>query len=64
MKEMKRILAVVLTAVILCVGGFAQKGNDNRPPKDNPKIVDKDKEKPPPNNGNSQNNNSNRRGKP
>jgi len=62
MKELRRILMVVLIGMMVSVGAFAQKGNDNRPPKEQPRVVDKDKEKPPPNN--NQSNNSNRRGKP
>jgi hypothetical protein len=60
MRELKRILIVVLIGAMIAVGGLAQ-GNDNRPPKDKPRVVDKDKEKPPPSNSNS---NSNKRGKP
>jgi hypothetical protein len=52
MKELKRILMVVLIGSMISVVGFAQKGgNDNRPPKENPKVVEKPK--PPPSNGNS-----------
>lgn len=60
---MKRILTVVLMAAVLSLSAlsqatvFGQKGNDNRPPKEKPKI--KEEPKPPPSN-----NNSNRRGKP
>lgn len=61
MKDLKRILMVVLMGSIVSVGAFAQKGgNDNRPPKDNPKVVEKPK--PPPSNNNQ--GNSNKRGKP
>jgi len=59
MKELRRILMVVLIGMMVSVGAFAQKGNDNRPPKEQPRVVDKDKEKPPP-----RNDNSNKRGKP
>ncbi|HEY6045500.1 MAG TPA: hypothetical protein VIU65_02790 [Pyrinomonadaceae bacterium] len=60
MKQVRAImLAVLLVGVgaMVPAGAFAQKGgsNDNRPPKDNPKIVEK--EKPPPSN-------NNKRGKP
>jgi len=41
----------------ISVGGFAQKNNDNRPPKEQPKVVDKEKEKPPPSNSNQSNSN-------
>ncbi len=59
MKKLRQILVAVLLGMILSVGALAQKGNDNRPPKDPPtKVIDKDKEKPPPSNSNQ---NSNRR---
>ena len=59
MKELKRILMMVLIGAVFAVGAFAQKGNSNtnRPPKEPDKVVDKDK--PPPSN-----NNNNKRGKP
>jgi hypothetical protein len=59
MKQLRAIMLAVLVGAIVPVGAFAQKGgrNDNRPPKDNSKIVDKGKEKPPPSN-------SNKRGRP
>lgn len=61
MRELGRILMVVLLGSMISVVGFAQKGgNDNRPPKDNPKVVEKPK--PPPSNNNQ--GNSNKRGKP
>ena len=60
MKKVRQILVAVLMGTMLSVGGFAQKGNDNRPPKEQPKVVDKEK-KPPPSNNNS---NSNRPRKP
>jgi hypothetical protein len=59
MKEMKRILTVVLMAAVLSLSAlgqatvFGQKGNDNRPPKETPKI--KEKDKPPPSNSNQGN---------
>ena len=60
---MKRILTFLIMAVIamgLAGVTFAQKGGDNkRPPKDTPKVVERPK--PPPSNSNS---NSNKRGKP
>jgi hypothetical protein len=62
MKELRRILVAVLMGTTISVGAFAQKGNDNRPPKETPRVVDKEKkEKPPPSNNNQ---NSNRRDKP
>ena len=67
MRVIKHILTMVLMAAILCVGAltqapaFGQRGNDNRPPKEQPKI--KEKDKPPPSNSNSQGN-SNRGKKP
>jgi hypothetical protein len=60
MNSLKKILLAVLTGALLSAGALAQKGDDNRPPKDKPKVVDKDKQKPPP----SQNNNNTRKGKP
>jgi len=59
MKDLRQILVAVLMGMIISVGVYAQK-NDNRPPKEQPKVVDKQKEKPPPNN----NQNTNRKGKP
>jgi hypothetical protein len=61
MKELRRILVVVLLGLMISVGAFAQK-NDNRPPKEQPRVVDKEKDKPPPSNNNQ--NNSNRPKKP
>jgi hypothetical protein len=61
MKELRRILVVVLLGLMISVGVFAQK-NDNRPPKEQPRVVDKEKDKPPPSNNNQ--NNSNRPRKP
>ena len=58
MKELKRILMMVLIGAVFVMGAFAQKGNNNnsnRPPKEPDKVVDK--EKPPPSN-------SNKRGRP
>ncbi len=52
MRELRRILLAVLVGVMIAVGGLAQ-GNDNRPPKEKPRVVDKDKQKPPPSNSNS-----------
>jgi hypothetical protein len=60
MKELRQILVAVLIGMVISVSAFAQK-NDNRPPKEQPKVVDKQKEKPPPSNNNQ---NNNRRGKP
>lgn len=64
MKELKRILMVVLMAAILSVAAFTQmtafgQKNDNRPPKEQPKV--KEKEKPPPSNDNSQSNTNRRK---
>ncbi len=60
MKELKQILVAAFMGIMISVGACAQKGNDNRPPKEQPKVVDKQKEKPPPSN----NQNTNRKGKP
>jgi hypothetical protein len=50
-----------LIGMTISVGVFAQKGNDNRPPKETPKVVDKEKDKPPPNNNNQGNSNKPRK---
>jgi hypothetical protein len=57
MKKVRAILLAVLIGTMVPVGAFAQKGggNDNRPPKEDEKI--KERDKPPPSN-------SNKRGKP
>ena len=57
MKNLKRILMAVLIGAVFALGAFAQKGksNNNRPPKEPDKVVDK--QKPPPSN-------SNKRGRP
>ena len=56
MKKVRGILVAVLMGTMLSVSGLAQKGNDNRPPKDKPKVVDKEKgQKPPPSNNNQSN---------
>lgn len=53
MKQLRLILMVALIGLMVPVGMFAQKrGNSNRPPKETPRIVDKDKQKPPPSNSN------------
>jgi hypothetical protein len=55
MKQVRLILLAVMIGAMASVassGVFAQRGsNDNRPPKEQPKI--KDKDKPPPSNNNS-----------
>lgn len=50
--------AVISLSVLNQATAFGQKGNDNRPPKEQPKI--KEQPKPPPRNDNSQGN-SNRK---
>ena len=63
MKDLKTVLMIGMLLLGLVPGAFAQKGgNDNRPPKETPKVVEKPKNNPPP--GNSNQGNSNRRGKP
>lgn len=58
MKALKRIVTVMMMAMALSFSvltqpvAFGQK-NDNRPPKEQPKI--KEKEKPPPSNSNNDN---------
>lgn len=59
MMELKRILTVILLAAVLSLSAlsqataFGQKGNNNRPPKEQPKI--KEQPKPPPSNNNQGN---------
>jgi len=64
--DMKKILTFLIMAIMamgLAGVTFAQKGGDDkRPPKDTPKVVERPK--PPPSNSNRGNNNSNKRGKP
>lgn len=54
MKYVRSILVAALIGLMLPFGILAQKGggNSNRPPKETPKIADKEKEKPPPTNSN------------
>jgi len=53
MVKLRKILLAVLTGALISGCTFAQKGgNDNRPPKDKPQVVDKDK-KPPPSQDNN-----------
>jgi len=64
MKELRRIFMVVLMAAILSIPAFTQmtafgQKNDNRPPKEQPKV--KEKDKPPPSNSNNSQGNNNRR---
>ncbi len=66
MRKLRLILVTILIGITIPVGAFAQKndnrGNDNRPPKETPRVVDKQKERPPPSNNNQ--NNSNKPRKP
>ncbi len=60
MKKLKRILTGMLVATMVAAGAFAQKNsNDNRPPKENPRIIEKPK--PPPSNTNNNGSNSNKK---
>ena len=53
MKYGRLILMAAVMGLMLPFGLFAQKGgNSNRPPKEQPRIVDKEKQKPPPSNSN------------
>ena len=54
MKHLRLLLMAALIGLMLPFGLFAQKGggNSNRPPKDKPQIVDKEKKQPPPTNSN------------
>jgi len=64
MKELRRVLTLILMAMVLSVTAINQTAmgqkNDNRPPKEPQKI--KERPKPPPSNSNSQGN-TNRHGK-
>ena len=63
MKRLLTFLIMGMMAMVLACGTFAQKGGDDkRPPKDRPKVVERPK--PPPSNNNSGSGNSNKRGKP
>ena len=54
MGNLRKILLTILTGALISGCTFAQKGgNDNRPPKDKPQVVDKDKQKPPPSQDNN-----------
>jgi hypothetical protein len=60
MRKLKRVLVAVLIGTVISLGAFAQRnGNDNRPPKDNGKVVEKPK--PPPSNNNQSNSNKPRK---
>jgi hypothetical protein len=62
MRELRRILMAVLIGMMISIGAFAQKGgNDNRPPKETPRVVDKEKDRPPPSNNNQGNTNKPRK---
>lgn len=53
MKQLRLILMVAIIGLMVPLSAFAQKGNNsNRPPKEQPRIVDKEKDKPPPKKGN------------
>jgi|GEM_PF-2937788 len=61
MRKLSLIFAAILMGITISVGAFAQKndnrGNDNRPPKETPRVVDKEKDRPPPSNNNQSNSN-------
>jgi hypothetical protein len=65
-KEMRKLLEILITVIIamtLSVASLAQKGGDDkRPPKENPKVVERPK--PPPNSNRGNQSNSNKRGRP
>jgi hypothetical protein len=56
MRKLRHVLVATLMGMAISVGVSGQK-NDNRPPKEQPKVVDKEKEKPPPSNNNQGNSN-------
>lgn len=62
MEKLKQIVLAGLMVVAVAACAFPQKGDDRRPPKDQPKVVEKQKEKPPPSNSNK--GDRDRRGKP
>jgi hypothetical protein len=69
MKNLKRNLLVLAMGLIVSVGAFAQKRDDDkRPPKPDTKVVVKDKErdnsKPPQGNNQDRNKDHDKRGKP
>ena len=70
MVDLKRKLMAVITATVLgcllCAPVFGQKrGENQRPPKDNTKVVVKEKEpRPPQNNNTPPPRNDDRKGKP
>lgn len=53
MKNVRLILMAILVGLLLPLGLFGQgRGNSNRPPKDQPRIEEKDKKQKPPTNSN------------
>jgi len=66
MLDLKRKLMAVAIVGMLCMGVFAQKqGGDQRPPKEQNKVVVTPKEPRPPQNNNTQRpKNGDKRGKP
>ena len=53
MKQLRLVLMGAMIGLMLPVGLFAQKGkNSNRPPKEQERIVDKEKKDKPPRNSN------------
>ena len=53
MFDFKRKLLAVAIGGLLSMGAFAQKKDEKRPPKDNPRVVVQPKgERPPPQNNN------------
>ncbi len=65
MTNLRRTLLAGAMIGFVSVGTFAQKNNNDnkRPPKDPPKVVVKDKDKPP-SNSNQGNRDSGKKGKP
>lgn len=61
---MRKLIQILVTGLIgvvlsvgLSVGVLAQQGNDNRPPKERPRVEEREKDRPPPRNNNQSNSN-------
>jgi predicted small lipoprotein YifL len=63
MRKLLALLMAAMIAMVLSVASLGQKGNDNRPPKDKGKVVERPKPDRPPSNSRG-NQNDNKRGRP